>query len=259
MPTRVPSTSARAGSALQLHAECHPPEKTPAGTNSPSPPSRSPSIMRACRRLPSCRERVSTSPNAYPARCLPPYRFAKRFDEASGYRRNPCWRSPLKTMPDEAIGALQVINPVDESGGVIPFSKKDEKMMLHFASIAVRRLQRARMTRGIHPADDPDGRTQGPPEDGAHVNRVAAYRWRSNERGRSKRGFPQKTLKAGATCSAWRPCSTTWEGGVSDLILKKPGRLTTGGFEMIKQPSSSAPGLLGPEIGNSTRPQRRSP
>jgi len=79
-------TSARRGSALQLHAECHPPEKTPCGDKLPfstfSIPINHESLAGYC----VMSERVSTFADAYRLDASLPYRFAKRFDEASGYR-----------------------------------------------------------------------------------------------------------------------------------------------------------------------------
>ena len=165
-----------------------------------------------------------------------PYRFAKRFDEASGYRTKSMLAVPLKTMPDEAIGALQVINPVDESGGVIPFSKKDEKMMLHFASIAAVALQRARMTRDIILRMIRMAELRDPEETGSHVNRVAAYSVEIYERWAIKKGLPSKDIESGR--DMLRLAAMLHDVGkvaVSDLILRKPGRLTPEEFEMIKQ------------------------
>ena len=165
-----------------------------------------------------------------------PYRFAKRFDEASGYRTKSMLAVPLKTMPDEAIGALQVINPVDESGGVIPFSKKDEKMMLHFASIAAVALQRARMTRDIILRMIRMAELRDPEETGSHVNRVAAYSVEIYERWAVKKELPAREIESGRdTLRLAAMLHDVGKVAVSDLILKKPGRLTPEEFEMIKQ------------------------
>jgi len=165
-----------------------------------------------------------------------PYRFAKRFDEASGYRTQFILVVPLQTMPDEVIGALQVINPVDESGGVIPFSEKDEKMMLHFASIAAVALQRARMTRDIILRMIRMAELRDPEETGSHVNRVAAYSVEIYERWAVKKGLPAREIESGRdTLRLAAMLHDVGKVAVSDLILKKPGRLTPEEFDMIKK------------------------
>jgi len=165
-----------------------------------------------------------------------PCRFAKQFDRASGYRSRSILSIPLKTMPDEVTGALQVINPRDESGKVIPFSKKDEKMMLHFASIAAVALQRARMTRDIILRMIRMAELRDPEETGSHVNRVAAYSVEIYERWAVKKGLPERDIESGRdTLRLAAMLHDVGKVAVSDLILKKPGRLTPEEFEMIKQ------------------------
>jgi HD-GYP domain-containing protein (c-di-GMP phosphodiesterase class II) len=165
-----------------------------------------------------------------------PYRFAKRFDEASGYRTRSILAVPLKTMPDEVIGALQVINPQDAAGGITPFSQKDEKMMLHFASIAAVALQRARMTRDIILRMIRMAELRDPEETGAHVNRVAAYSVEIYERWAVKKGLPAREIENGRdTLRLAAMLHDVGKVAVSDLILKKPGRLTPEEFELMKQ------------------------
>lgn len=165
-----------------------------------------------------------------------PYRFAKQFDESSGYRTKAILVVPLKTMPADVIGALQIINPQDASGGIIPFSQKDEKMMLHFASIAAVALQRARMTRDIILRMIRMVELRDPEETGAHVNRVAAYSVEIYERWAANQGLSAKEVESGR--DMLRLAAMLHDVGkvaVSDLILKKPGRLTPEEFEMMKQ------------------------
>ncbi len=165
-----------------------------------------------------------------------PYRFAKRFDEASGYRTSSILAVPLMIMPDEVIGALQVINALDESGRVIPFSQNDEKILFHFASIAAVALQRARMTRDIILRMIRMAELRDPEETGAHVNRVAAYSVEIYERWALRKGLHARDIESGRdTLRLAAMLHDVGKVAVSDLILKKPGRLTPEEFEMIKQ------------------------
>ena len=65
-----------------------------------------------------------------------PYNFSKEFDEASRYTTQSVLTIPLKSARGDLLGILQIINAQNENHQVIPFSDKDEKMMMHFASIA---------------------------------------------------------------------------------------------------------------------------
>ncbi len=165
-----------------------------------------------------------------------PYRFARRFDEASGYRTQSILVIPLTAAGDEVIGVLQVINARDPNGGIISFTGKDEEMMLHFASIAAVALQRARMTRDIILRMIRMAELRDPEETGAHVNRVAAYSVEIYERWAIGRGLPGKEIESGR--DVLRLAAMLHDVGkvaVSDLILKKPGRLTADEYEEMKR------------------------
>jgi len=56
---------------------------------------------------------------------------------------------PLKTARGDILGILQIINAQDENQNAVPFTKEDESLMQHFASIAAVALERAQMTRSI--------------------------------------------------------------------------------------------------------------
>lgn len=48
----------------------------------------------------------------------------RSFDEMLGYRSTSFLSVPLKTMSDESIGVLQLLNALDENGEVIPFPRE---------------------------------------------------------------------------------------------------------------------------------------
>ncbi|HPC74328.1 MAG TPA: HD domain-containing protein [Syntrophales bacterium] len=165
-----------------------------------------------------------------------PYRFAKRFDETSGYHTKSALVIPLKTIPAEVIGVLQVINARDAAGRIIPFAKKDERMMLHFASVAAVALQQARLTRDIILRMIRMAELRDPEETGAHVNRVAAYSVEIYERWASNRGLAANEIENGRDILRLAAMlHDVGKVGVSDLILKKPGRLTTEEYERMKE------------------------
>ena len=165
-----------------------------------------------------------------------PYRFARSFDEAAGYRTQSILVVPLKTLLGDVIGALQIINAQDRAGRIIPFLKKDERMMLHFASVAAVAMQRAQMTRDMILRMIRMAELRDPKETGAHVNRVAAYALEIYEKWARSRRIPQKEIEAKR--DLLRMAAMLHDVGkvaVSDLILKKPGRLTPEEFEIMKQ------------------------
>ncbi|MBW2721289.1 MAG: GAF domain-containing protein, partial [Deltaproteobacteria bacterium] len=88
-------------------------------------------------------------PDVYTLESTVPYRFDKRFDETAGYETHSVLAVPLKTVREDVIGVLQVINAQNEQGNIMPFSEEDAKMMVHFASMATMALERAQMTRTL--------------------------------------------------------------------------------------------------------------
>ena len=165
-----------------------------------------------------------------------PYHFSKEFDKKTNYKTLSVLTIPLKNHHDDVIGILQIINAEDESRNVIPFSPDDERMMLHFASIAAVALERAQMTRAIllrmiHMAEMRD-----PKETGAHVNRVGGYAVELYERWARRRQLNQKEIDQGR--DILRMAAMLHDVGkiaISDVILKKPGRLNESEFETMKQ------------------------
>ena len=165
-----------------------------------------------------------------------PYHFSKKFDKKTNYKTQSVLTIPLKNHHDDVIGILQIINAEDESRNVIPFSPDDERMMLHFASIAAVALERAQMTRAILLRMIQMAEMRDPKETGAHVNRVGGYAVELYERWARRRQLSQKEIDQ---CrDILRMAAMLHDVGkiaISDLILKKPGRLNESEFGTMKQ------------------------
>ena len=165
-----------------------------------------------------------------------PYHFSKEFDKKTNYKTQSVLTIPLKNQHDDVIGILQIINAEDQSRNVVPFSQADERMMLHFASIAAVALQRAQMTRAILLRMIQMAEMRDPKETGAHVNRVGGYAVELYERWARKRNLSQKEIDQ---CrDILRMAAMLHDVGkiaISDIILKKPGRLDESEFAAMKQ------------------------
>ena len=165
-----------------------------------------------------------------------PYHFSKEFDKKTNYKTQSVLTIPLKNHHDDVIGILQIINAEEPSGKVIPFSQEDERMMLHFASIAAVALERAQMTRAILLRMIQMAEMRDPKETGAHVNRVGGYAVELYERWARRRNLSQKEVDQ---CrDILRMAAMLHDVGkiaISDLILKKPGRLDEAEFTTMKQ------------------------
>jgi hypothetical protein len=175
-------------------------------------------------------------PDVYTLESIVPYRFDKRFDETAGYDTHSVLAVPLKTVREDVIGVLQVINAQNEEGNILPFSDEDAKMMVHFASMATMALERAQMTRTLILRMIRMAELRDPKETGAHVNRVGSYSVEIYERWAKENNIPAKEIQNKR--DVLRMAAMLHDVGkvaISDQILKKPTRLTEEEFDIMKQ------------------------
>jgi len=165
-----------------------------------------------------------------------PYHFSKGFDKKSRYTTRSVLTIPLENHNDDIIGILQIINAEDETKNVIAFSQNDEKMMLHFASIAAVALERAQMTRAILLRMIRMAEMRDPKETGAHVNRVGGYAVELYEKWARMRNLSQKEIdKRRDILRMSAMLHDVGKIAISDLILKKPSRFNEEEYEIMKQ------------------------
>lgn len=164
-----------------------------------------------------------------------PYHHGKKFDEASGYKTQSNLTIPLKNAKDDVLGILQIINAKDDGSRIKPFSETDEKIMHHFACIAAVALERAQMTRAMILRMIRMAEMRDPMETGTHVNRVAAFSIEIYEEWARRRSIlPDKIEKTRDMLRMAAMLHDVGKVSTSDLILKKPARLDTNEFEIMK-------------------------
>lgn len=164
-----------------------------------------------------------------------PYSFNTYFDSVTGYRTVSTLTFPLVTNQGEVIGVLQLINAISPKGNIISFKKADEPFVLHFASSATVALQRARMTRTLLLRMIQMAELRDPKETGAHVNRVGSYACEIYEAWARKRDLPEEqTQKEKDILRMAAMLHDVGKVGISDLILKKPGRFNDEEYEIMK-------------------------
>lgn len=174
--------------------------------------------------------------NVYDIEAIAPYNFSQEFDQASHYATRSALTIPLKSANNVILGILQIINAQDDGLNVIPFSEKDEKMLLQFASIAAVALERAQMMRAIILRMIRMAELRDPMETGAHVNRVGGFAVEIYEKWAARRNFSQRKIDKNR--DLLRMAAMLHDVGkvaISDLILKKPGRFNSDEYEIMKQ------------------------
>jgi response regulator RpfG family c-di-GMP phosphodiesterase len=141
----------------------------------------------------------------------------------------------MRNQHGDALGVMQVINALDDENNTIPFSASDEALIMHFAISAALAVDRAHMTRNNILRMISMAELRDPAETEAHVNRVAAYsveifeEWARRKRLQVGQIEKQKDLLRMAAI-----LHDVGKVAISDLILKKPSRLTLDEFEIMK-------------------------
>jgi len=175
-------------------------------------------------------------PDVYELDPTCPYRFDKDFDDTAHYTTRSVLTLPLVTSKGDLLGILQIINAQNKNRQVIPFTASDEKILMHFASIAAVALARAQLTRAILLRMMKMAEMRDPKETGAHVNRVGGYSVEIYENWARRHHISQKEIDKNR--DLLRMAAMLHDVGkvaISDLILKKPGRLNEDEYNTMKQ------------------------
>ncbi len=166
------------------------------------------------------------------------YVFNPEFDRISDYRTTSVLTLPLRIHHD-TCGVLQLINAKKtRDGAIVPFSKDLEHYALYFANSAAVTVERAQLTRSIVLRMIKMAELHDPRETGEHVNRVAGYAVEVYEAWANKRGLPTDEVERNK--DILRIASMLHDIGkigISNTILKKPGRLNESEFEAVKEHS----------------------
>ena len=164
-----------------------------------------------------------------------PFRFDKSFHQSANYRTQSILTTPLKTRGEKIIGVLQLINCKDNDGRVVPFDPDLETYVSFLAMSAAGFLEQAQLTRAIILRMISMAELRDPKETGNHVNRVAGYALEIFEALAKKKNLPEKEVenKRGVLRMA-AMLHDVGKVAISDIILKKPGRLDPDEYNVMK-------------------------
>lgn len=164
-----------------------------------------------------------------------PYKFNKETDAATKYRTHSVYTIPLVLNNGALIGVLQIINKLNAAGKIVKFTKTDTVYLNHFARFAVRALQHAYTTRENHRKMLKMSEFRDPKETFLHTERVSSISLEIYDRWAFEHNVPAKVqhvyrdnLKIAAKFH------DIGKVGISDLILKKPGRFDENERNVIK-------------------------
>lgn len=184
-------------------------------------------------------------PNVYEMPESTTYRFDPTNDQKSGYLTKSMLTIPIKNNRNEILGVMQIINSLrtiaegksieDGFDYIGSFDSFDEQLAIHFANAASMILQRAQMTRALILRMIAMAELRDPKETGPHVNRVATYSIEIYERWARRRNFTPDEIEHNKDCFRMAAMlHDVGKVGISDLILKKPAKLTAEEYEVMK-------------------------
>ncbi len=164
-----------------------------------------------------------------------PYAFNSTFDRTTGYHTTSILTIPLKTYQDRLVGVMQIINSKNEAGESVPFSQESRSYIPLFANTASATLEQAILTREQVLRTMKLAELRDPNETGAHVQRVGAYSAEIYQRWAAGRGLGRHEVKrVRDRLRLAAMLHDVGKVGISDEILKKPGRLNPAEFNVIK-------------------------
>ncbi|MDH5508788.1 MAG: HD domain-containing protein [Nitrospinota bacterium] len=184
-------------------------------------------------------------PDAYALPKGASFGFNKDFDVQNNYRTQSILAIPLKSYQQRIVGVLQLINSKNEEGTMVPFSSEHRDLLPVFTINATIAIERGVMTRELVLRMMKMAELRDPTETGAHVLRVGAYaaeiyhQWALNRGVNWKERRRSKDLIRIAAM-----LHDVGKVGISDLILKKPARLTDEEFLTMKWHTALGAGLF---------------
>jgi hypothetical protein len=164
-----------------------------------------------------------------------PFSFNHAFDEQSHYRTKSVLALPLITSNNKTVGVMQIINPLDPYRNPVGFTPKDQLLLGYFAHNAAAAVERAMMTRELILRMIKMCELRDPKETGVHANRVGAYAAEIYHQWALNQGLGDHEIKR--TKDLIRIAAMLHDLGkvaISDLILKKPARLNSEEFQIMK-------------------------
>lgn len=164
-----------------------------------------------------------------------PYKFNKKVDEISKYWTKSMLTLPLIGPKKEVLGVLQLINAKDKNGEIVKFDENFLPAINFFSECASIALERADLLRTIVLRMVKMAELRDPKETGAHVNRVGEYSTILYEAWAMKHNVSIREMEKHKDII--RIAAMLHDVGkvaISDLILKKAGKLTDEEFDHIK-------------------------
>ena len=178
-----------------------------------------------------------------------PYKFNSSFDKSTGYRTQSMLTLPFFDHAGKVTGVLQLINSTDPRTNIVrafsPEMEKDVKTLAREAASILERsaLLRKNIYRMLYMAS-----THDPMETGPHAERVGSiaaelYQCRANKLNEN----PETIRHEKSRIRLAAMLHDIGKVGISDLVLKKNGKLTDEEFNIIRGHTTMGANILNSE------------
>lgn len=166
---------------------------------------------------------------------LRPYDFNVSSDQITGYKTRSMLTIPLVMANGKVIGVLQIINPQDENGNIIPFDNDAEFFITQFANKVGAIYEYAYLTRQNIDRLVKMAGFRDPKETGAHVERVSSFSLEIYDRYATNKNIDEKERsKFRDNLRMAARCHDVGKVAVPDDILKKAGLLDDDERDIMK-------------------------
>lgn len=166
-------------------------------------------------------------PNVYKIHPGATYSFNDAFDKASGYKTMSVIAIPFIGHGGKIVGVMQLINCCSEKGEKIPFTKRMEARLMLLSIVAANAVEKGLMAEELIFRMIKMSSLRDPRETASHVRRVGAIAAEIYQNWAEKHKYPYediKRIKDNIRIAAM--LHDVGKVGISDNILKKPGKLT---------------------------------
>lgn len=163
-----------------------------------------------------------------------PYKFNPAFDRRHNYRTQSMLMVPMKDANGHILGVLQLINAQDADGRAVPFDPQWEDLVMSLASQAAVAIRNVRLMEELKAAyldtifrlsvaaEYKDRETAN------HIRRVAHYSAVIAD----ELGYEPERVEMIRSAA---PMHDVGKIGIPEVILQKPGKLTTDEFSEMKK------------------------
>jgi HD-GYP domain-containing protein (c-di-GMP phosphodiesterase class II) len=165
-----------------------------------------------------------------------PFKFNPAFDKQSGYHTKSVLSLPLINFQGRVCAVIQLINSLGQDNKAVPFPEDSVACVSLLANHASACIENGMATSELILRTIRMSELRDPAETGPHVQRVGAYSAEIYHRMAQESGLDASEIKRRKDLiRVAAMLHDVGKVGISDVILKKPGKLTEAEYETMKR------------------------